>query len=114
MLIRTVYKTLGSWSSDGDGGRWLGLHVEFGCVDRTLLWSLTFPRESAPMGMQAQSTCFCDGTDIINGLPSDTLGGLIIGGDFNSHLSRDAEQRGTCGAHGLPTPTSGKGWLLEE
>ena len=55
-----------------------------------------------------------DGTDIIDGLPSDTLGALIIGCDFNSHLGRDAEKRGTCGARGLPTPTSGRGWLLEE
>ena len=40
------------------------------------------------MEIQARSTCCSDGTDIIDGLPSDTLGALIIGCDFNSHLSR--------------------------
>ena len=87
MLIRTVYKTLGSWSSDGDEGTMAGFARRVRvCRSYTLVVSY-FPTESA-RGDTGAIDLFSDGTDIIDGLPSDTLGALIIGGYFNSHLSR--------------------------
>ena len=96
-----------TWTSDGEDGRWLGLHVKIGGRSCNLVVS-HLPTQRTPMATQARSVCFCDGTDIVDKLFVHTLGGLIIGGDFNSHLGRDAAQGGTSGAHGLTTPTSAK------
>ena len=65
------------------------------------------------MEIQARSTWFLTARTSLTGSPSDTLGGLIIGDDFNSHLSRDAEKRGTCGARGLTTPDFGQRMAIE-
>ena len=70
---------------DGDEGRRLGLHVKLG--DRSYNFVVSYlPTHSAPMATQARSTCFSDGTDIIDKLPSHTLGGLIIGEGFQLTL----------------------------
>ena len=61
------------------------------------------------MAKQTRSNCLSGGTDSINNSLPALYFGPIIGGDFNSQLGRDAEQRGTCGAHSLTTPTSGTG-----